>query len=431
MANFRKHRLDKFEHKRLIINTSWLVGERVYQMAISFVVGILTARYLGPANYGLINYASAFVLFALPICSLGLEGILIKQFVNDPNDAGRDIGTSIIMRFTISIISTMVIVLLVKVLNPRDQVVLLVAFLQALSLLFRSFEVIEFWYQAKLQSKYTSLAKTAGYTVMSLFRVMLLVKEASVEWFAMAISVDVFVIAALYLLIYRRGGGPKLEFNFARGKNLLSQSRHFILSGFFAVVYMQMDNILIQQFKTTEDVGLYSAAYTIATIWFFIPLAIMNSARPLIMKAKTQNESQYMRRLKQLYAVVFWLGIAVAMVMTFFADFLISTLYGTAFRGATTTLKIMVWFGAFAQLVSARNIWIISEQKQRFISRFALMGVIVNLSMNLILIPKMGIEGSAITTLTTHLVVSLLAPLLYRDTRQHTRYALEAIFFKW
>ena len=72
-------------------------------MVISLVVVLLTARYLGPSNYGIINYVAAFIAFAKPICSLGLEGVLVKKFVDKPDKEGSIIGTAILMEFLASL----------------------------------------------------------------------------------------------------------------------------------------------------------------------------------------------------------------------------------------------------------------------------------------------------------------------------------------
>jgi O-antigen/teichoic acid export membrane protein len=199
-----KKQLSSRSRQRFLANTGWIAGERIYQMLISLVVGVLTARYLGPSNYGIINYAASFIAFFSSICTLGLEGIIIKELVDNPEREGELLGSGIIMRLASSLISMIAILILISVLNRNDIVMLVVATLQSIALLFRSVELIEFWYQSKLQSKYSSIIKGIGYTIMSLYKVVLLITGKSVEWFAFSTTVDSIIIALLFLYFYHR-----------------------------------------------------------------------------------------------------------------------------------------------------------------------------------------------------------------------------------
>ena len=70
-------------------NASWLIGGKIIQMLLSLVVGILAARYLGPSNYGTINYGLAYVSFFTAVCTLGLNNYIIKDFVDNPEQQGE------------------------------------------------------------------------------------------------------------------------------------------------------------------------------------------------------------------------------------------------------------------------------------------------------------------------------------------------------
>ena len=67
-------------------NASWIIGCRIGQAILSLVINMLTARYLGPSNYGLITYAASLVAFVLPIAQLGFNNILVQEIVNDPEN---------------------------------------------------------------------------------------------------------------------------------------------------------------------------------------------------------------------------------------------------------------------------------------------------------------------------------------------------------
>lgn len=408
-----------------------MVAERLYQMAVSLIVGLLTARYLGPENYGVINYVAAFISFGTPLCGLGLEGVLVKRYVDQPKKAGKLVGTAMAMEFGASVLTSLAIVSIVAVSNAGSKVKIIIAILESVQLLFRSTEAIEFWYQSQLKSKYTSIIKMIAYTVMSVYRIFLLAAGKSVEWFAFSISLDMIVIGILYLSLYWRQKGPKLGISFSLGKLLLGDSYHFILSGLMVVIYSQMDKIMIQAMLGDEQTGLYSAAYTICSLWFFIPGALISSARPLIMKAKTVNQETYLYKLKQLYAGIFWMGVLVGVVVTIFGKFIILLLYGRDYMGACGALVIGIWYGIFAQLGTARGIWILSEHKNKYVKYCLMWGAIVNVILNYVLIPVWGINGASLATLTTQFVTCVVAPLFYKGTREHTLLLWQGISLQW
>ncbi len=414
-----------------ILNTNWLVAERVFQMAISLVVGLWVARYLGPSDYGIINYVAAFISFALPICSLGLEGVLVKRFVDTPQDTGKIIGTAVLFEFVTAVILSIAICVVVNLTNAGDKVKTAVAFWSSINLLFKSFEVIEFWYQSKLRSKISSIVKMIGYLCMSAYRVILLLLGKSVVWFAFATSLDAIIIAVLLLVLYRKHSAQRMQIDWDCGLGMLKESYHFILSGLMVVIYSQMDKIMIQYMLDDAQVGLYSAAYAICNLWLFIPGALIKSAQPIIMKHKNQNEELYLLRLKQLYAGIFVLGIGVSLFVSVLAKPIIALLYGAAYAGAAVPLAIGIWYGTFAQLGSARGIWILCEKKNRFTKYYVAWGAVVNLILNWFFIRAWGIEGAAIATLITQIFVSFFAPLFFKETREHTRILWNAVTFTW
>lgn len=426
----------KIRGNKFIENSTWMMGEKIFQMAISLVVGMLTARYLGPSNFGVINYIAAFISFATPICNLGFDEILVKKFIEQPERKMEVLGTSIVFQFVSAVICSCVIIAIVSISSAGDSIKIAVAFLESVRLMFKASESIEFWYLSVLQVKKTSVIKMIGYLAMSSYRVFLLVTGKSVVWFAFATSLDMIVIAALYFCLLindtrKESIKQKLVVNLQTGFDLLKDSYHFILSGLMVVIYSQMDKVMIQAMLGDVQVGYYSASYTVCNLWFFVPTALIASAKPIIMRLKVNNENEYLRRLKELYGCIFWLGVLVGIVVTDLSRYIIYFLYGTEYMAAAESLVIGIWYGIFAQLGSARSIWILCEKKNRFTKIYLFWGMIVNLFLNYLWIPMWGINGAALATLVTQIVTSMIAPLFYKETRAHTRLIIDGIFLKW
>ena len=130
-----------FENRE-IINAGWIISGRVLNKLLAFIVGILTANYLGPSNYGLINYAAAYTTFFASLCSLGINSVIIKDFVEHPDEQGTAIGTSLLMRAVSSILSVIMIVGIVSIVDRGEKATMIVAVLYRFGLVFQIFDTL-------------------------------------------------------------------------------------------------------------------------------------------------------------------------------------------------------------------------------------------------------------------------------------------------
>lgn len=417
-------------NNKVVRNANWMVSEQIVQMLLSFVISMITTRYLGPSNYGIINYCAAYVAFFSSVCSLGLEGVLVKELVTNPDKEGEFVGTALIMRIAAGILSIISIMIILFIVDDGNRTVMLVGLLQSLVLWFKAFEVMDFWFQSKLKSKYVAIIKMASYLIVALYKVYILASAKSIEWFAFSTSLDFLIIAIFLIIIYPRNGGPSLSFKFSTAKTLLKNSYHFIISGLFVTVYSQMDKIMIEKFLNETEVGYYSIGTSIFGYWVLVTTAITNAARPSIMSQKEKDEQKYIKRLKQLYAILIWLSIAAALFFTLFGRFVIPMLYGKAYNPSVPLVTITMWFAPFSVIGTARGIWIVCENKNRYVKYYMFIGAAVNVALNALWIPFIGTYGAALATFITQLIISLIAPMLFKETRIHTKYVIQAFFLK-
>lgn len=417
---------------REIKNAGWIIGEQIFQMAVSLVVGILSARYLGPSNYGALSYTASFVNFVMSIATLGMEGVVIKKMIMNPDDEGVYLGSCMWFRLISSLLSSASIFIIVALLNPNDHLKWILVLLQSFQLVFRSVYILDSWFQRHLKSRYVSIGKMVACLIVSAYKIFLLATQKSIVWFALSNSLTDVVVAVMLYVFYKNEHGQKLLISKEKGFDVLSESYHFILSGLMAATYSQMDRIMIGGMMTDLDVGLYTTATAICGMWIFVPTAIINSFRPKILELKNEgNEAHYERRLEQLYTFIIWLCIIVSFFVCVLARYIVGLLYGEAYLGAVSALRIAIWYETFAMIGTARGIWILCENKNKYVKYYLGIGAVVNLILNWSMIPIWGINGAAIATLITQIVTSLIAPLLFKETRYHTVIVLRAFIGHW
>lgn len=411
-------------------NAGWIIGGRVYQMALAFAVGLLTARYLGPSNYGLINYAATYTTFFASFCTLGINSVIIKNFVDHPDEEGETIGSAIVLRTVSSFLSVIMMFCITLIADKGEKNVHVVVLLCSIGVIFQVADTLNYWFQSRLQSKYVALSTVVSYTVVSAYKVWLLVTGKSVEWFAVSTSIDYFVVAVFLLVVYKKQSGPKFSFSLKKAKELFSGSYHFILSGLMISVYGSTDKFMLKQMLDEVEVGYYSTAVTICNTWVFVLAAIVDSLYPVILESFDKDKKLFERKNKQLYAIVFYSAMTVSVLFTILAKPIVSLLYGAEYLPAAAPLRIITWYTAFSYLGVARNAWIVCYNKQNYLKYLYVASAILNVVLNALVIPFLGASGAAIASLVTQISTILIFPVLIKALRPNVKLMIDAVCFK-
>ena len=412
---------------KIIKNASWIIVCRIVQSVVALFIGMITARYLGPSDYGLLNYASSVIAFVVPLAQLGLSNILVDEIVSHPEREGQTLGTALVMSVVSGLFCVLGCISFVYLLNPQEQDTLIVCSLYGISLIFQMTEMIQYWYQAKLLSKYTAVVSLAAYAIVSVYRIFLLISQKNIYWFALAYSVDYFLISATLIFLYGKIGNQKLSFSLSLVKKLFSRSKYYIVSSMMVTIFSQTDKIMIKSMLGNAETGYYSTAIACAGMASFVFVAIIDSFRPVIFASKKTDREKYEGNVTLLYAVIIYMGLAQSVVMTLFARIIIMILYGEAYLNAIPLLQIITWYSAFAYMGSVRNIWMLAEEKQKYLWIINLSGAVLNVVGNFALIPVFGAAGAAIASVMTQFFTNFLLCFLIRPIRPAFRLICRAV----
>ena len=412
---------------KVIKNASWIIGIQLIKSLLGMVISMLTARFLGPSNFGLINYAASIVAFVTPIMYLGLTGVLVQEIVNNHEKEGEILGTSIFMAFISSILCIGGVISFSAIANHGEKDTIIVCALYSILLIFQSFEMVIYWFQAKLLSKYSSVVSLAAYILVSGYKIYLLATQKSIYWFAVSNALDYMIIALGAAVVYKKLGGRPLRFNFNTAKHLFSKSRYYIVSNMMIAIFAQTDRIMLKLMIDDAATGYYSAAVTCAGMTGFVFSAIIDSFRPMIFDDKKNNEKQYEKDMCRLYGIIIYLSLIQSLAITLFSGLIIQILYGAAYSASINVLKLVVWYTTFSYLGSVRNIWILAEDKQKYLWIINLSGALANVVLNYILIPIMGIMGAALASLVTQIFTNVLTGFIIRPIRYSNTLMLRAL----
>ena len=196
-------------------------------------------------------------------------------------------------------------------------------------------------------------------------------------------------------------------------------------------IYGQTDKLMLKQMLDVTQTGYYSTATAINGMWCFVLVALIDSMHPSIMEAhKVGDEALFCRKNRQLYAVVFYLSVAAAVVFNLFAEPIVRILYGEAYVPAAMPLRIVCWYTAFSYFGVARNAWIVSKNKQNHLIKIYAAAAIGNVALNALLIPVWGVNGAAAASLIAQVLTGFALPFLIKDLRPNAKLMLEAILLK-
>jgi len=398
-------------------NAAWIIGVRVVQSAISLAISMLTARYLGPSDYGLINYAISLAAFFAPIVQLGLNGILVQEIVNNPSEEGKIVGTAAAMTAVSGLLCIIGILAFAAIVNAGEAETIIVCGLYSISMLLESLHIVQYWFQAKLLSKYTSLSMLGAYVIVAIYRVVLLVTGKSVYWFALSHAIDVALIDASLIIIYHRCGGRKLCFSWEKGRQMLSRGKYYILADMMVVIYTQTDRIMLKMMLDDAATGYYSVAVACTGMTGFIFSAILDSMRPGILASRRVNIEDFQKKMTVLYSVNIYFALAQSVVITAAAPLVINILYGAAYAPAAEALQIIVWYTMFSYFGAVRNVWMLAEDRHHLLWKINVAGAVANILLNFMLIPKMGVNGAALASLLTQIFTNVVITGLHKEIR--------------
>ena len=412
---------------KTVQNAKWIIGCKIVQSLLQLVVGMLSARYLGPSNYGLISYAASVVAFMVPVMQLGLYATLVQEYVASPEREGQILGTSLVLNLLSGAACIIGVTLFATVSSAGEPVTVTVCVLYSTQLLFQAMEMLQCWFQAKLLSKYSSLAMLGAYVAVSAYKIWLLATGKSVYWFALSHSVEYGCVGIAMLVIYRRVGRQKLAFSWKTGRELLSRSKYYILASMMVTVFQSTAYIMLKLMVGDAENGFYTTASTCATIAAFVFTAILDSARPTILESRKTSVAAFEKNMTRLYAVLIWLSVAQSIAFTLLAKPIVWVLYGRDYLAAVPVLQILVWNTAFSYMGSVRNVWILGEGKHDQLWRINLVGAAVSVVFNGALIPLWGACGAAAASVLTQIVTNFALGFWMKEIRGNNCLILKSL----
>ncbi len=409
-------------------NMSWLMAEKAVRLFFGFTVGVFMARQLGPDNYGIFNYALSFVLIFSVFSAAGLDSIVVRDLVNNPQQKYQILGSSAAIKmcgFVVMFSALCCGLFFSDSLLPATKILILII---GTSYILQGFQVIDFYFQSEVCSKYIALSQMVAFVVISAGRFYFALCKYDLIYFAFLEVAYSLISSLLYLYFYLKIGEKILrwKFSFTISKQLIRDSWALFLSGAIAMLYMRIDLLMIKPLLGKTDLGYYSAAVKFSELWGFIPLAFCLTVFPAIINAKKNSNELYSQRLKLLYKILNITGLSCCFVLTMAIPIAMPLLFGNDYLPAVVITQILVWKLLLMGVNGVYSRWLIIEKLQNWSIVFGLFGCALNVLLNFALIPRYGLYGVCIATIVANFISVLIVPLFNKKTRAGLKIFLQS-----
>jgi PST family polysaccharide transporter len=403
---------------RIFANLAWLSVDRLLRLAIGLLVGVWIARYLGPETFGRYSFAFALVALFGVFSRLGLDGILVREVVRAPELQQKLLASALVLRLAGGTLGALAAIVCVALIRPGDHAVQVLVAVAAAGLIFQALDVFELWFQSQLRGRHIVSAKTPAFLFMTGVRVMLILSGATVLAFATAAVVETLLAGIALIAAYRLSGQTFERWRAAWSAMtaLLRPALPLIVAGLAVSLYMKIDQVMIAHFLGDHSVGLYSAATRLTEATYFLPGMLVASTLPAIVSLRRSNERQFRERMQRLFDVIVASAVALALPLSLLSAFIVRALYGEPYAESSGVLAIHAWASVFVYLGMASSSYLLAEDLTIVSLYRTLLGAVVNIGLNLLFIPRYGIQGAAWATLLSSSVAAY-AVLLDARTR--------------
>lgn len=408
---------------RALRNSGWLIFDKITSLTIGVWVGILVAKYLGPANYGQIVYAVTYIAFFQTISILGLDSIIVRDLSNRIEKSSLIISTTFTARLLMSIVCSILAVFVANIISPENKIILSII---SINILFSVGGVLDLWFQSQSKSRLTICAKLASYISCAFIKLLLIYLHADLIYFAIITVVEVFLYSSiLYLLMNKNYKEIKISLSIDNQYliHVLKESWPLMLSALSVVIFMKSNIIFIQHMMGDEYVGIYSIGANLAELTYFFPAMIVTSFLPILASLKEKNISDYQLFFHRLMFFMWWGSFFIVIVFGSLIYLLIPYVYGYQFEQSKYIFIIHIATLIPVCIANAQYIWIINERKSKVFFIQTLTCALLAILLNYLLINKYGVIGAPIATLIAQffqclILISFLSKKLFKITMQ-------------
>ncbi len=391
--------------QRIAKNTAFLTTADIASFIIGFFFTMYVARYLGAEGFGILSFALAFTAIFGVFTDIGLQQLMIREIARDKALAQKYLGNIAALKIFLVIITFGLIALTINLLDYPWQTTKVV-YLVALSVVFNAFSMMFYgMFRAHERMEFAALGLVLSSVLTLSGALYAISQDFSVVAFASVYSIaSAIALAYSFTVSVWKFSIPRIEIDLGFWKESLKEAWPFALTAVFATIYFWIDSVMLSLMKGEDVVGWYNAAYRLVFLLWFIPTAYMASVFPVMARYYVSSEELLRFIYEKSFKYLLILAVPIAVGTTLLADKIILLIFGLEYYRSVIALQILVWSTVFAFASGVFGQLFNSVNRQIITTKVVAIGAVLNVVMNLILIPKYGLTGASIATVATSFV---------------------------
>ena len=393
------------------LNLSWLLFDKLFRASLNILLSVLLARHFGPENFGILNYLIAFIFLFNAISSLGMNPVLTNIIVKKKKFNKNLLISAYQLRFFASMICYIIFILILLIFNEAE-IYLNYSLILGLIIILKSSEIFFSYFEAKLLSKFIVISQLVGLFLFASIVFFVIIKNLDDVYIYYGLLVDAIVVFLLINYFYTSENNKIFnKFQFNKIKSLILKSLPVLISSLSIILYMRIDQIMINLIIDEYQLGIYSVSVRYVEIFHFIPNYYDFFVTILLISKKYVND------LVKINSIIFKFSIFFTALIFLSSDFIIPFLFGNEYSQSISTTKILSFSLLFVFFGVVNEHWYISKNLQKYYAIYVLLGAILNIIFNYILINKIGIQGAAYSTILTYFLIIFLFDFINKKTR--------------
>jgi O-antigen/teichoic acid export membrane protein len=414
----------------LISNGVWSLLSQAVRVGSLALMMIALSRHFGPQRFGSLAVALAIVRIFAAVGIFGLDRIVVRHLVDQNGLGGSIIYEGFWLKLSIAAVSYVTMIGLIFTCARGDMLLLLVAMVAGIGLLFQAADVFDYAFQAQGAFRLSFLGRAVPILLSTGVKLSAVVLDAPLLWFAALETIEAAAIAAALYFLYRRTVTHRTRPILRRSvlwQRLLGEGFPLVLAGLAIMIYMRSDVIMLGKMMGYGAAGIYAAASQISEACALLPGALIPTLFPVLLRSRNAGPVPYRRNLERLFVIAVVTGLVLSLGISITASPIIELVYGANFSAAANVLVIHGWTIPFMFLAITQNAYDVAERLAWFATFRMVAGALLNITLNLFLIPRYGLAGSAVATLIAQLFSAVLLNAIHPQTRPILRMQLRAM----
>ena len=376
---------------------------------VSLVLSIFIARVLGAATFGTYTFVLAFIAVFAVFSDMGYNTLLVREVARDKSQAGKYLNNILSIRIVLSLMIIGLIAIIINVLGyPADLkniiyifgiYTLVISFSDVFKVTFRAFE------KMKYESYITILSNVVK---VSLGLLILFLGYGLLEISLVFLLSGIFDLLISFLICEKRFVKPRMELDMDFWKRTITIALPLGMLTILGLIYVEIDTLMLAMMKGAAVVGWYNAAYNLILGFRPIPHIFMNALFPLMAYYYVSSKESLRMGYEKSFKYLFILGLPIAAGISLLSGEIISLLYGEQFAHSVVALRILAWDVLLLSICAPVGFVLVSMNKQNQMAIIVGGCAMLNIVLNLILIPRFSYVGAGIATLTTEAVLFVL-----------------------